>query len=71
MALQIKLKTNQFGVSKGCSIDELLGSILHEIGTALKDNREDVLLTENYYNTLNRLSYHDCFCSLARLGAGS
>jgi len=69
---EIKLKSNQFGGTKGCSVDHLLCNIWHEIGSNLEDSRAATLLTAiDYSKAFNRLNYKECLEALARLGASS
>ena len=58
---EIKLKANQFGGSKGMSVEHLLCSIWHEIGTSLEDQRAACLITAiDYSKAFNRLNYNAC-----------
>ena len=69
---EVSLKSNQFGGTKGCSVDHLLCGVWHEICTNLEDSRAATLLTAiDYSKAFNRLSYRECLQSLARLGASS
>ena len=69
---QIRLKDNQFGGIKGCSVEHLLCCIWHEIGINLEDNRAATLMTAvDYSKAFNRMDYKQCLSSLARLGTSS
>ena len=55
---QVKVKKNQFGGVKGCSVDHLLINIWKTIGEDLEDQRAGTLLTSiDYAKAFNRLSY--------------
>ena len=69
---QVKVKKNQFGGVKGCSVDHLLINIWKTIGEDLEDQRAGTLLTSiDYAKAFNRLSYQECLRSFAAKGASS
>ena len=69
---QVKVKKNQFGGVKGCSVDHLLINIWKTIGEGLEDHRAGTLLTSiDYAKAFNRLSFEECLRSFAAMGVSS
>ena len=54
----VKLKPNQFGGVKGCSVNHLLVNVWQRVGEDLEDHRAGSLLTSiDYAKAFNRLSF--------------
>ena len=69
---EVKLKTNQFGGTKGCSTSHLLISVWQQILTDLEDCRAATVLTAiDYAKAFNRMSFQECLKSFARHGAST
>ena len=67
---QVKLKSNQFGGTKGCSTSHLIISIWQKILSDLEDHRAATVLTAiDYAKAFNRMQYQECLRSFARHGA--
>ena len=68
----VKIKRNQFGGVKGCSVTHFLIHTWQRIVEDLEDCRAGALLTSiDYAKAFNRLSYQQCLKSLASKGASS
>jgi hypothetical protein len=68
----VKIKPNQYGGVKGCSVEHLLVAAWNEICENLEDSRAATLVTAiDYAKAFNRLSYQCCLDALGRAGASS
>ena len=67
---EVKLKSNQYGGTKGCSTSHLLISVWQQILRDLEDCRAATVLTAiDYAKVFNRMSFQECLKLFARHGA--
>ena len=69
---QVKVKPNQFGGEKRCGSTHFLVEALHEITSAMEDNRNACVLTSiDFSKAFNRLAHGPCLDMFAKKGASS
>ena len=69
---EVKLKSNQFGGTKGCSTNHMLLNIWQDICSNLEDHRSATVLTSiDYAKAFNRLSFQRCLEAFKNKGASS